>query len=113
MITFRAPEDIDTLLTKAERATGSTRTELIIAAVRASLPLVVEELDNERSRMARQFVAEEAKRVSPSSTKVGDIARQLAKQAVKRIQEEHEAEAAAAAPSVQENPPKRTGRRKT
>lgn len=56
VITFRAPNDVDEMLTKAEHATGSSRTDLILEALRLNLSAVVHRIDRERSRLAEEFL---------------------------------------------------------
>lgn len=56
MITFRAPDDIDELLTGAEEATGSSRTDLIIEALRLNLSAVVQQISSKRSVKAAEFL---------------------------------------------------------
>lgn len=65
MITFRAPNDIDELLTGAEEATGSSRTDLIIEALRLNLSAVVQQISSKRSAKAAEFLRARAPVTTP------------------------------------------------
>lgn len=82
MITLRAPHDVDELLTLAERATGESRTHLVIEAIRTSLPEVVKRIDQERANQMRKF----AEKTEPSSASVSDVAATLRKKAVASVE---------------------------
>lgn len=56
-ISFRAPEDVDHMLTEASLAAGANVTELILACVRRALPDVVRELDSERAKRTKEFLS--------------------------------------------------------